>query len=131
MIRNEWAANRLLRRSRKRPVSRIFTPAVATASGADRSLTPPAPSSGGNTVQRLYKALVSTIRLTITRAQQNLPRFPRALLVASFCMSTVVAAAALSREAAAAQAEFVPAQDTASLLGGGRAQGAVIWSHGR
>jgi pimeloyl-ACP methyl ester carboxylesterase len=89
------------------------------------------PSSGGNTVQRLYEALVSTIRLTITRAQESLPRFPRALLVASFCISTVVAAATLSREAAAAQAELVPAQDTASLLGGGRAQGAVIWSHGR
>jgi pimeloyl-ACP methyl ester carboxylesterase len=46
-------------------------------------------------------------------------------------MGTVVAAAPLSREAAAAHAELVPAQDTASLLGGGRAQGAVIWSHGR
>jgi hypothetical protein len=43
----------------------------------------------------------------------------------------VVAAAALWREAAAAQAELVPAADAASLLGGGRAQGAVIWSHGR
>jgi dienelactone hydrolase len=42
-----------------------------------------------------------------------------------------VAAATVSREAAAAQAELVPAQDTVSLLGGGRAQGAVIWSHGR
>jgi pimeloyl-ACP methyl ester carboxylesterase len=60
-----------------------------------------------------------------------LPRFPRALLVASFCIGTIVAAAALSRDAAAALAELVPAQDTASLLGGGRAQGAVIWSHGR
>jgi pimeloyl-ACP methyl ester carboxylesterase len=46
-------------------------------------------------------------------------------------MATVVAAAAVSREAAAAQAELVPAHDTASLLGGGRALGAVIWSHGR
>jgi pimeloyl-ACP methyl ester carboxylesterase len=51
--------------------------------------------------------------------------------VASFCIGTIVAAATVSREAAAAQAELVSAQDTASLLGGGRAQGAVIWSHGR
>jgi hypothetical protein len=112
-------------------VSHIFIPAVATASGANRSSTSPAPSSGGNTAQRLYEAPVSTMRLTIIRGQQSLPRFLRAFLVASFCMSTIVAAATFSREAAAAQAELVPAQDTASLLGGGRAQGAVIWSHGR
>ena len=44
-------------------------------------------------------------------------------------MAAVVAAAAPSVGTAAAQ--MVPAQDAASLLGGERAQGAVIWSHGR
>jgi hypothetical protein len=67
-------------------------------------------------VRPTAEALVSTMRLTITSAQQSSPRFPRALLVALFCMGTIVAAATLSREAAAAQAELVPAQDTASLL---------------
>ena len=60
----------------------------------------------------------------------DLNDLPVRLLVAIFCMGTIVAATTLSREAAAVQAELVPAQDTA-LLGGGRAQGAVIWSHGR
>ena len=46
-------------------------------------------------------------------------------------MAAVVAAAALSLDTAAAQTALVPAQDVASLLGGERAQGAVIWSHGR
>lgn len=58
-----------------------------------------------------------------------LPRSSRTLLVLSFI--AVVAAAALSSETAAAQAQLVPAQDAASLLGVERAQGAVIWSHGR
>jgi pimeloyl-ACP methyl ester carboxylesterase len=52
--------------------------------------------------------------------------FPRALLVACLCI-----AATLPPETAAAQAQLVPAQDAASLLGGERAQGAVVWSHGR
>jgi len=43
----------------------------------------------------------------------------------------VVVAAILPLEPAAAQTQLVPAQDNASLLGGDRAQGAVIWSHGR
>jgi len=60
-----------------------------------------------------------------------LPRFSPALLVAFFCMGTVVAVATLPLEPAAAQTQLVPAQDAASLLGGQRAQGAVIWSHGR
>ena len=46
-------------------------------------------------------------------------------------MAVFVAATVLPRETAAAQPEFVPAQDAAGLLGGERAQGAVIWSHGR
>ena len=60
-----------------------------------------------------------------------LPRFPPVLRVVSFCMGMVVAAATLPLEPAAAQTQLVPAQDAASLLGGERAQGAVIWSHGR
>jgi pimeloyl-ACP methyl ester carboxylesterase len=58
-----------------------------------------------------------------------LPHPPRALLV--LYMAAILAAAALSPRTAAAQTQFVPAQDAASLLGGGRALGAVIWSHGR
>jgi hypothetical protein len=46
-------------------------------------------------------------------------------------LAVVVAAAAQSLDTAAAQTELVPAQEAASLLGGARAQGAVIWSHGR
>ena len=46
-------------------------------------------------------------------------------------MAAIVAAAPQSMGPAAAQTELVPAQDAASLLGGERAQGAVIWSHGR
>lgn len=60
-----------------------------------------------------------------------LSRTPRTILVAAFCMAAFVAAMALPRETAAAQAELVPAQDRAGLIGGDRAQGAVIWSHGR
>jgi len=46
-------------------------------------------------------------------------------------MAIIVMAAPLSFKTAAAQDQLVPAQDAASLLGGERAQGAVIWSHGR
>jgi pimeloyl-ACP methyl ester carboxylesterase len=46
-------------------------------------------------------------------------------------MAVLVAAAVQSLDTAAAQTALVPAQDAASLLGGERAQGAVIWSHGR
>jgi pimeloyl-ACP methyl ester carboxylesterase len=60
-----------------------------------------------------------------------LPRSPRTLLVPFLYMAVVIAAGALPIETAAAQVQLVPAQDVASLLGGGRAQGAVIWSHGR
>src|ERR1700693_455477 len=56
---------------------------------------------------------------------------PRTLLVASLYMAASVAAATLSPGTVAAQTQRVPAQDAASLLGGGRALGAVIWSHGR
>src|ERR1700676_4571257 len=56
---------------------------------------------------------------------------PRTTLVAALSMGALVAAAALPIAAAAAQVELVPAQDAASLIGGERAQGAVIWSHGR
>jgi pimeloyl-ACP methyl ester carboxylesterase len=48
------------------------------------------------------------------------------LLIAAF-----VAAAALPLHTISAQTALMAAQDTASLLGGERAQGAVIWSHGR
>jgi len=58
-------------------------------------------------------------------------RSPRTLVVPFLSMAAVIAAAALPIETAAAQAQLVPAQDAASLIGGGRAQGAVIWSHGR
>jgi pimeloyl-ACP methyl ester carboxylesterase len=51
--------------------------------------------------------------------------------VASLFIAAVIAAAALSLEMSAAQAQLVPAQDAASLVGAKRAQGAVIWSHGR
>ena len=54
-----------------------------------------------------------------------LRRLPRNVLF----MAAIVAAALQSMGPAAAQ-ELVPAQDAASLLGGERAQGAVIWSHG-
>jgi pimeloyl-ACP methyl ester carboxylesterase len=45
--------------------------------------------------------------------------------------AALVIASAFPVEAAAAQDQLVPAQDEASLLGATRAQGAVIWSHGR
>ncbi len=48
-----------------------------------------------------------------------------------FLMAVVVAAAFLSLDTAGAQTALVPAQEAASLLGAKRAQGAVIWSHGR
>ena len=51
--------------------------------------------------------------------------------VASLCMAAVIAAAILPLEMGAAQAQLVRAQDAASLLGAERAQGVVIWSHGR
>ena len=51
--------------------------------------------------------------------------------VDSLCIAAVIAAAALSLEMSAAQAQLVPAQDAASLVGAKRAQGAVIWSHGQ
>jgi alpha-beta hydrolase superfamily lysophospholipase len=56
--------------------------------------------------------------------------------VASLFIAAVIAAAALLLEMSAAQAQLVPAQlvptqDAASLVGAKRAQGAVIWSHGR
>src|ERR1700681_3774487 len=60
-----------------------------------------------------------------------LPYSPCTLLVACLCLAAIVAAAAPSLNTAAAQTQFVPAQDAASLLGGERALGAVIWSHGR
>ncbi len=56
-----------------------------------------------------------------------LRRLPRTVLF----LAAVVMAAAQSVDPAAAQTALVPAQDAASLLGGERAQGAVIWSHGR
>src|SRR3984893_4734268 len=55
---------------------------------------------------------------------------PRLYLTVLF-MAAVVAASALSLAPAAGQTALVPAQDAASLLGGERAQGALIWSHGR
>ena len=56
-----------------------------------------------------------------------LRRLPSAVLF----LAAVVAAAALLLDIAVAQTALVPAQDAASLLGGERAEGAVIWSHGR
>jgi pimeloyl-ACP methyl ester carboxylesterase len=55
----------------------------------------------------------------------------------TFCLvflsmvATAVTTASFPVAAAAAQDQLVPAQDEASLLGTARAQGAVIWSHGR
>src|SRR3984957_21345741 len=60
-----------------------------------------------------------------------LPRSSRTLSVVFFGVVVIVAALAFPLDAAAAQDQVVPAQDEASLLGGERAQGAVIWSHGR
>jgi pimeloyl-ACP methyl ester carboxylesterase len=60
-----------------------------------------------------------------------LPRSSRTLSVVFFGVVVIVAALAFPLDAAAAQDQLVPAQDEASLLGGERAQGAVIWSHGR
>jgi pimeloyl-ACP methyl ester carboxylesterase len=60
-----------------------------------------------------------------------LSHFRRIIPVGSFCIAAFVAATALPLATAAAQAELVPAQDAAGLIGGERAQGAVIWSHGR
>jgi len=54
-------------------------------------------------------------------------RLPRTV----FFLAAVVAVAVQSVDIAAAQTALVPAQDAAGLLGGERAQGAVIWSHGR
>jgi pimeloyl-ACP methyl ester carboxylesterase len=54
-------------------------------------------------------------------------RLPRSV----FFLAAVVAAAVQSADPAAAQTALVPAQDAAGLLGSERAQGAVIWSHGR
>jgi pimeloyl-ACP methyl ester carboxylesterase len=59
-----------------------------------------------------------------------LPRSSRTLVIASLCLAVVVSAV-IPFETAAAQPQLVPAQDAASLLGGERAHGAVIWSHGR
>ena len=59
------------------------------------------------------------------------PRFSCTLLSAFLSTATIVAATAFPLETVVAQVTLVPAQDTASLLGGGRARGAVIWSHGR
>ena len=56
-----------------------------------------------------------------------LRRLPSAVLF----LAAVIAAAALLLDIAVAQTALVPAQDAASLLGGERAEGAVIWSHGR
>jgi len=57
---------------------------------------------------------------------------PCTFCVAFLCMAAaVVTATASSAQAAAAQYQLVPAQNEPSLLGAARAQGAVIWSHGR
>jgi pimeloyl-ACP methyl ester carboxylesterase len=45
--------------------------------------------------------------------------------------AAALAVAVFPVEAASAQDQLVPAQEEASLLGATRAQGAVIWSHGR
>jgi pimeloyl-ACP methyl ester carboxylesterase len=55
-----------------------------------------------------------------------LARLPRTILFAA-----AVIAARISVGQAVAETTLVPAQDTAIPLGGDRAQGAVIWSHGR
>jgi pimeloyl-ACP methyl ester carboxylesterase len=60
-----------------------------------------------------------------------LSRSSRTLSVVFLGVAAIVTALALPLEAAAAQDQLVPARDEASLLGGERAQGAVIWSHGR
>lgn len=61
-----------------------------------------------------------------------LARSPTTSCVAFSCMvAAIITALGLPFDAAAAQDQLVPAQDEASLLGGERAQGAVIWSHGR
>ena len=61
-----------------------------------------------------------------------LARSPCTSYVAFSCMvAAIITVMGLPLNAAAAQDMLVPAQDEASLLGGERAQGAVIWSHGR
>jgi pimeloyl-ACP methyl ester carboxylesterase len=45
--------------------------------------------------------------------------------------AAIVTAEAFPGEASTAQGQLVPVQDEASVLGASRAQGAVIWSHGR
>jgi pimeloyl-ACP methyl ester carboxylesterase len=60
-----------------------------------------------------------------------LSRPPRVFLVPCIWLVAVGVLATLPLETAAAQTQLVPAQNTASPLGGWRAQGAVIWSHGR
>ena len=58
-------------------------------------------------------------------------RVPGARQLPPLCIAAVIAAAILPLEISAAQAQLVRAQDAASLLGAERAQGVVIWSHGR
>lgn len=58
-------------------------------------------------------------------------RFSHSVLTASFFIAAIAASSTLWLETAAAQIEFVPAKDVASLLGPRDANGAVIWSHGR
>ena len=55
-------------------MSRIFIPAVAAASGADRSSTPPAPSSGGNTVQG--NGVASRRRARTTNGSRRISDYP-------------------------------------------------------
>jgi pimeloyl-ACP methyl ester carboxylesterase len=53
------------------------------------------------------------------------------LCVVFSCMVAAAVTTSAPVAAAAAQDQLVPAQDEASLLGAARAQGVVIWSHGR
>lgn len=57
--------------------------------------------------------------------------FSHSVLTASLFIAAIAVSSTLWLETAAAQTEFVPTKDVTSLLGPGRAQGAVIWSHGR
>jgi pimeloyl-ACP methyl ester carboxylesterase len=57
--------------------------------------------------------------------------FSHSVLTASLFIAAIAMSSTLWLEMAAAQTEFVPTKDVTSLLGPGRAQGAVIWSHGR
>ena len=73
-----------------------------------------------------------TTTTSLARANDR-PRRPRRKALLGACLFAVAAVmlAATPVRPAAAQMNFHPAQDAGSLLGPGRAEGAIVWSHGR